>query len=95
MAIPQALNQRSSLDFASDALTVRRRFPILVVVDDVTRECLVLVGDASLFESLASSTRSLLPVGIRWRVYPTRGRWQDDYSTFGHIARSAICHPRT
>jgi hypothetical protein len=89
MAIPQALDQRWSLDFASDALTDRRRFRILVLVDDITRECLALVADASLFESLASSTRSLLPVGVGWRVYPTRRRWKDDYSTFGHIARSA------
>jgi hypothetical protein len=29
-------------DFASDTLTDGRRFPILVVVDDFTRECLCL-----------------------------------------------------
>jgi putative transposase len=48
MAIPQGPNQRWSLDFASDALTNGRRFRILVVVDDFTRECLTLVADSSL-----------------------------------------------
>jgi putative transposase len=35
MAMPQDLNQRWSLDFASDTLA-RRRFRILVAVDDFT-----------------------------------------------------------
>jgi putative transposase len=48
MAIPQGPNQRWSLDFASDALTDGRRFRILIVVDDFTRECLTLVADTSL-----------------------------------------------
>jgi putative transposase len=36
------------LDFLSDALTDGRRFRILAVVDDFTRECLCLVADTSL-----------------------------------------------
>ena len=48
MAVPQAPNQRWSLDFVSDALADGRRFRILVVVDDFTRECLALVADTSL-----------------------------------------------
>jgi putative transposase len=48
MAIPQGPNQRWSLDFASDALADGRRFRILTIVDDFTRECLVLVADTSL-----------------------------------------------
>jgi putative transposase len=48
MAIPQALNQRWSLDFLSDQLSDSRRFRILAVVDDFTRECLALVADTSL-----------------------------------------------
>ena len=48
MTIPQGPNQRWSLDFASDALTDGRRFRILAVVDDFTRECLCLVADTSL-----------------------------------------------
>ena len=48
MTIPQGPNQRWSLDFLSDALTDGRRFRILAVVDDFTRECLCLVADTSL-----------------------------------------------
>ena len=45
---PMAPNQRGSLDFVSDQLTDGRRFRILAVVDDCTRECLALVADISL-----------------------------------------------
>jgi putative transposase len=48
MALPQGPNQRWSLDFASDALVDGRRFRILAVVDDFTRECVGLVADTSL-----------------------------------------------
>lgn len=37
-----------SLDFVSDQLSDGRRFRVLVVVDDFTRECLALVVDTSL-----------------------------------------------
>lgn len=48
MTLPQGPNQRWSLDFLSDTLTDSRRFRILAVVDDFTRECLCLVADTSL-----------------------------------------------
>jgi putative transposase len=48
MTIPQGPNQRWSLDFVSDALGDGRRFRILTVVDDYSRECLCLVTDTSL-----------------------------------------------
>lgn len=48
MAIPQGANQRWSLDFACDALLDGRRFRILCVIDDFTRECLATVVDNSL-----------------------------------------------
>ena len=48
MALPQGPNQRWSLDFLSDAMTDGRRFRALAIVDDFTRECLVLVADTSL-----------------------------------------------
>src|SRR3546814_10801447 len=38
MTMPQGPNQRWSLDFLSDTLTDSRRFRILAVVDDFTRE---------------------------------------------------------
>ena len=49
MVLLDGLNQRWNLDFVSDALTGRRRFRILVIVDDSSRENLVLVADTSLF----------------------------------------------
>ena len=48
MALPDGPNQRWSLDFVSDALASARRFRVLAVVDDFTRECLGLVVDTSL-----------------------------------------------
>ena len=48
MAIPQGANQRWSVDFVADVLSDGRRFRILVVVDDYTRENLALVVDTSL-----------------------------------------------
>ncbi|WP_373290315.1 IS3 family transposase [Neoroseomonas lacus] len=48
MMLPQGPNQRWSLDFVSDAFGCGRRFRILCVVDDFTRECLALVADTSL-----------------------------------------------
>ena len=48
LTLPQGPDQRWSLDFLSDTLTDSRRFRILAVVDDYTRECLCLVADTSL-----------------------------------------------
>jgi len=48
LTAPQGLNQGWSLDFLSDASIDGRRFGILAVVDDFTRECLALVADSSL-----------------------------------------------
>ena len=48
MTVPQSRNQRWSLDFVSDALGDGRRFRILCVIDDFSRECLAAVVDNSL-----------------------------------------------
>jgi putative transposase len=47
MPPPAERNDRWSLDFVSDQLTDGRRFRILTIVDDFTRECLALVADTS------------------------------------------------
>ncbi|MBD9492284.1 IS3 family transposase, partial [Ensifer sp. ENS11] len=44
LALPSRPNERWSLDFVSDAFTDGRRFRVLAVVDDFTRECLALVA---------------------------------------------------
>ena len=48
MAIPQGRNQRWSLDFVSDTLASGRKFRMLTVVDDFSRESLAVVVDNSL-----------------------------------------------
>ena len=45
---PLLPNQRWSLDFVSDQMTDGRRFRILTVIDNCTRECLALVADTSI-----------------------------------------------
>jgi putative transposase len=46
--VPLRPNQRWSLDFIHDQLTDGRRFRVLAVVDDCTRECLGLIADTSI-----------------------------------------------
>jgi putative transposase len=48
LLLPQGPNQRWSMDFLHDQLSDGRRFRILAIVDDFTRECLALVADTSL-----------------------------------------------
>ena len=48
MLVPRMPNERWSLDFVSDQFTDGRRFRVLTVVDDCTRECIALVADTSL-----------------------------------------------
>src|SRR5437764_10796152 len=64
MVTPLAPDQRWSLDVVSDQLTDGRRFRILAVVDDCTRECLALVADTSI--SGRNVARKLDDI-IRWR----------------------------
>ncbi len=48
MAIPQGPNQRWSLDFVSDSLSWGRRFRVLCIIDDFSRECLAAIVDTSI-----------------------------------------------
>jgi putative transposase len=48
MEVPDRPNQRWSLDFVSDAFTDGRRFRILTVVDDFSKENVLLVPDTSI-----------------------------------------------
>ena len=69
LEMPLAPNQRWSLDFVSDQMTDGRRFRILTVIDNCTRECLALVADTSL--SGARVARELDAIIVR------RGRRPD------------------
>jgi putative transposase len=62
--VPLRPNERWSLDFVSDQMMDGRRFRILVVVDDCTRECLALVADTSLSGARVARELDLL-VGQR------------------------------
>lgn len=48
LLLPAGPGKRWSLDFVSDVFGIGRRFRILAVIDDFTRECLGLVADTSL-----------------------------------------------
>ena len=65
--VPLRPNERWSLDFVADQMLNGRRFRILAVIDDATRECLALVADTSL--SGARVVRELDAI-IAWRGKP-------------------------
>jgi putative transposase len=67
METPVAANQRWSLDFVADQLTDGRRFRILEVYDDCTRECLALVADTSIGGRRVARELDAI---IRWRGKP-------------------------
>jgi putative transposase len=48
LGLPTRINQRWSLDFVADALSSGRRFRILCIVDDFSRECLSTLVDSSI-----------------------------------------------
>ena len=48
MPIPNGPGERWSLDFLADTFGDVRRFRILAVIDDYTRECLALIADTSI-----------------------------------------------
>ncbi len=48
MVLPTRINERWSLDFVSDTLSDGRRFRVLCIVDDYSRECLAAVVNTSL-----------------------------------------------
>ena len=50
MVVPDQVNERWSIDFVSDQQANRRRFRVLNVVDDFSRECVLQVVDFSISE---------------------------------------------
>ena len=79
IALPNGPNERWSLDFVSDAFTDGRRFRILAIVDDFTRECLALIPDTSLSGTRVARELDALiarrgrPDELRLRQRPTSG----------------------
>lgn len=48
MLVPDAVNERWSIDFVSDQLASGRRFRVLNIVDDYSRECVLQIVDFSI-----------------------------------------------
>jgi putative transposase len=67
LALPEAPNARWSLDFLSDAFFDGRRFRILAIVDDFSRECLGLIADTSISGTRVARERDRI---IAWRGRP-------------------------
>ncbi len=67
MPVPLAPNGRWSLDFVSDQFICGRRFRILAVFDDCTRECLAAIADTSLSGRRVARELDRL---IAWRGRP-------------------------
>jgi putative transposase len=95
MALPQGANQRWSLDFVADTLDSGRRFRVLVIVDDFTRECLALVVDTSLSgvrvareldKLVARRKRPLMIVSDNGTELTSRAilQWQEDNAVEWH-----------
>lgn len=95
MAIPQGPNQRWSLDFVSDSLSCGRRFRILNVIDDFSRECLAAVVDTSLSGSRVARELDRIAVirGYPCMVVSDNGteltsnailKWQEDRKVSWH-----------
>ena len=96
MAIPQGANQRWSLDFVSDALACGRKFRILTVVDDFSRECLALVVDNSLSGIRVPRELDRADPGPRQTLHSDNGTqltsramlaWQQDHRSVQQPAR--------
>ena len=69
-------NARWSLDFVSDSFGASRKFRILAVIDDCTRECLCLVADTSL-----SGARVARELSALIRIYGKPGCIDSDNGT--------------
>ena len=76
MPIAGQPNARWSLDFVSDSFGTSRKFRILAVIDDCTRECLCHVADTSL-----SGARGARELSALIRIYGKPGCIVSDNGT--------------
>ena len=60
MLMPANVNERWSMDFVSDQLSNGRRFRILNVVDDYSRECILQYVDISISGETGSRLLNML-----------------------------------
>jgi putative transposase len=83
LKLPSGPNARWSLDFVSDCFTDGRRFRILAIVDNFTRESLALIPDTSL-----SGARVARELGA---LIERRGRPRSCVSD--NVLRQEVWHP--
>ena len=76
MPVAEHPNARWSLDFVSDSFGASRKFRMLAVIDDCTRECLCLVADTSL-----SGARVVRELSALIRIYGKPGCIVSDNGT--------------
>jgi putative transposase len=95
MLVPQAPNERWSLDFVADQFIDGRRLRILVVIDDCSRECLALIADTSIsgIRVARELDRVLVEYGKPKMVVSDNGteltsnailQWADDHNVAWH-----------
>jgi hypothetical protein len=91
------VNARWSLDFVHDQFAQGRRFRILNIVDDVTRECLAAIPDTSISGNVPFDARDggLRPSRGGGRVEPRDGGWSGGVEVASHLRRSAGSGTRT
>ena len=105
LLLPWNRNQRWSLDFVADALADGRRFRILAVVDDFSRECLALVVDTSLSGvRVARELDRIVELRGRPRMLVSDNgteltsnailRWQQDTRRWLALHRTGQAHPK-
>lgn len=61
-------NQRWSLDFVHDQMVTGRRFRVLNVVDDVTRECLAAIPDSGAAQYAGHAAKAEASLAKGWCV---------------------------
>ena len=76
MPVAEHHNARWSLDFVSDSFGPLRKFRMLAVLDDCTRECLSIVADTSL-----SGARVVRELSALFRIYGKPGFIVSDNGT--------------
>jgi len=87
---PLAVNRSWSMDFVSDGLCDGRRLRCLAIVDDFSRECVVLEVDTSITESASSRCSSGWQICADCRC---RSPWITDRSSKARCSMPGLTRP--
>ena len=86
LALPNAPNERWSSESASDCLTDWRRFRVLAIVDDFTRESLALIPDNGSELTSKAIVKWTQTSGVDWH-YIAPGKMQQNAFVESFIGR--------